>query len=142
MRGSRLLLVVLAVAALIVTGVAPAAAQDDRHKPRAGIGSIDDRVQATDHSNKVIAKFGYSCKGMGIRAAVDLYQGKTVHYDGDAGLRCDGGKYSVDVPLDRQSQSMVRNGAAYVEVQIRQDNRRVLAHEVAGVRVKGAGFPK
>ena len=133
MHRSRLLLVVAAVSASILGGVAPAAARDGA-TAGGNVTSIDP-VVVNRPGDRVRADFEYECWGTRQgNADVDLYQGGGVHYDGDAWLLCDGARHRVAVDLYRQGRQAVAAGKGHLQVELR-DGRRALDLEIARVYV-------
>ncbi len=116
MHRSRLLLVVPAATALVLTGIAPAAADgggghDNGNDAWAEILEIDDEAELSDDGDELDVTFEYKCEADGedVTADVTAENGATYTKD-DVDLDCDGDKHSITVTLEKENDDEFEKG--------------------------------
>lgn len=121
MRRPRLLIVLPAVGALVLTGPAPASADPahDDGKLSARVLDIDATARANDKGTRVTVEFDYTCTGDDddIRTRVVLRQDGDRFMESFKGhLRCDGVRHAKKVELRGGKGARLERGDARVTV--------------------------
>jgi hypothetical protein len=149
MRSTRLLVVVPAAAALVLTGLSPAAAHDgDRHHDKNGhngdieasVDEIGGRAHFDEDDEEVRVAFRYDCEDGDddhIKAHVKLEQDDSL-YEGWFKLACDVDDRWVAVWLDEEDNDLDVGEDAEVTVTLYDDDDKLDEKSRDDVKVRDA----